>query len=375
MTADSILVTGGAGFIGSHLVDRLVASGRAVRVLDVLEPQVHGDSNGYRNPDAEYVEGSVLDRELLDATLEGVEAVVHLAAQVGVGQSMYDMTRYVRDNCLGTAVLLEALAQRKSQLSALVVASSMSIYGEGRYSCAKCDVPETEVLRTADALRERRWEPVCLRCGTQAIAEPTPEGKRLAVDSVYAATKRDQEELALVFSRAYGVRTVALRFFNVYGPRQSLSNPYTGVAAIFASRLLNGQPPLVFEDGLQSRDFVHVSDVVHAVELALANERAENVALNVGTGVASTVLDVANALSTGLGVDLVPEIVERFRHGDIRHCYADIAAARLTLGYEPAVSLHDGMKELVEWIVADAPRADDQTERSTAELAARGLVV
>jgi dTDP-L-rhamnose 4-epimerase len=147
------------------------------------------------------------------------------------------------------------------------------------------------------------------------------------------------------------------------------------VAAIFASRLLNGQPPLVFEDGLQSRDFVHVSDVVHAVELALANERAENVALNVGTGVASTVLDVANALSTGLGVDLVPEIVERFRHGDIRHCYADIAAARLTLGYEPAVSLHDGMKELVEWIVADAPRADDQTERSTAELAARGLVV
>jgi dTDP-L-rhamnose 4-epimerase len=204
MTADSILVTGGAGFIGSHLVDRLVASGRAVRVLDVLEPQVHGDSNGYRNPDAEYVEGSVLDRELLDATLEGVEAVVHLAAQVGVGQSMYDMTRYVRDNCLGTAVLLEALAQRKSQLSALVVASSMSIYGEGRYSCAKCDVPETEVLRTADALRERRWEPVCLRCGTQAIAEPTPEGKRLAVDSVYAATKRDQEELALVFSRADG---------------------------------------------------------------------------------------------------------------------------------------------------------------------------
>jgi dTDP-L-rhamnose 4-epimerase len=375
MAAEGVLVTGGAGFIGSHVVDRLVADGRVVHVLDAFEPQVHGSSNGYRNPEAKYLEGSILDRDLLASALKAVESVVHLAAQVGVGQSMYDMTRYVRDNCLGTAVLLEALAERRDRLSALIVASSMSIYGEGRYACPVCDVAETEVVRTPEALRDRRWEPVCLSCGLAAVPTPTPEGKRLTVDSVYAATKRDQEELCLIFGRAYDVRTVALRFFNVYGPRQSLSNPYTGVAAIFASRLLNDRAPLVFEDGLQSRDFVHVSDIVRAIELALVNESAGNVALNVGTGAASTVLDVAHSLARGLGVDLAPEIVSRFRHGDIRHCYADISAATRTLGYEPAVSLQAGMKELIEWIVEYAPAADDQTQRSTAELAERGLVL
>jgi dTDP-L-rhamnose 4-epimerase len=375
MSAERLLITGGAGFIGSHLVDRLVATGRSVRVLDVLEAQVHGASTGYRNPDAQYVEGSVLNRELVSSALAGVEAVVHLAAQVGVGQSMYEMARYVRDNGLGTAVLLEAVAERRDSVSSLVVASSMSIYGEGLYACAACGVEDAHVVRSVDALSDRRWEPVCSSCGSEATPMPTPERKRLDCDSVYATTKRDQEELCLVFGRAYGVRSVALRFFNTYGPRQSLSNPYTGVAAIFASRLLNRAAPLVFEDGLQSRDFVHVSDIVRAIELSLNSDRAQDVALNVGTGVATTVLDVAEALAAGLEVDLAPEIVNRFRQGDIRHCYADISAAKEILGYEPAVSLQDGMKNLIGWLVTDAPPAEDKTQRSTAELAARGLVL
>jgi dTDP-L-rhamnose 4-epimerase len=375
LAAEAVLVTGGAGFIGSHLVDRLLAGGRKVRVLDVLEPQVHGESNGYRNPEAEYVEGSILDRDLLAAALEGVGAVVHLAAQVGVGQSMYDMARYVQDNCLGTAVLLEAVAERRHVVSSLVVASSMSIYGEGLYACEVCGVEDADVVRSADALRERRWEPVCSSCGSETKPMATPERTRLDCDSVYATTKRDQEELCLVFGRAYGVRTVALRFFNTYGPRQSLSNPYTGVAAIFASRLLNGAAPLVFEDGLQSRDFVHVSDIVRAIELSLSIERAQNVALNVGTGAATTVLDVAQALAVGLDLDLAPEIVNRFRQGDIRHCYADISAANEMLGYEPEVSLREGMRDLINWLVTDAPPAEDKTQSSTAELGARGLVL
>lgn len=375
MTRDPVLVTGGAGFIGSHVVDRLVENGRRVRVLDALEPQVHDGAAGYRNAGAEYLVGSVLDPQLVSSALEGIETVIHLAAQVGVGQSMYDLGRYVRDNCLGTAVLLEALADRRDAVRTLIVASSMSIYGEGLYSCETCKAEDVRVVRTEDALRERRWEPVCRVCASEVQSHPTTERKELETDSIYAVTKRDQEELCLVFGRAYGIRTIALRFFNVYGARQSLSNPYTGVAAIFISRLLNGRPPLVFEDGLQSRDFIHVEDIARAVELALSAADVGDVALNVGSGVPTTVLDVANVLSDALDFKGAPEIVHRYRHGDIRHCYADIGAARNALGYKPRVSFRDGMSELVEWIAREAPRADDRTERSTAELIKRRLVL
>jgi dTDP-L-rhamnose 4-epimerase len=375
MTDAAVLVTGGAGFIGSHLVDRLVDAGTSVRVLDVLEPQVHGSSDGHRNPEAEYLDGSVLDRDLVGSALEGVAAVVHLAAQVGVGQSMYEMERYVRENCLGTAVLLEEIAERREAIAALVVASSMSIYGEGQYACDGCGDRDPEVLRTDSALRERQWEPVCARCGAEVRAVPTTERKRLESGSVYATTKRDQEDLCLVFGRAYGIRTVALRFFNVYGPRQSLSNPYTGVAAIFSSRLLNLEPPLVFEDGLQSRDFIHVSDIVQGIELALEHEGADGLALNIGTGRPTTVLDVAHALGAAMEREIDPQIVHRFRHGDIRHCYADISAARDALGYAPRVAFEDGMRELCGWIAEEAPAAEDRVSASTSELEQRGLVI
>lgn len=373
--SEAVLVTGGAGFIGSHLVDRLVRLGCRVRVLDALESQVHGRSNGYRNPHAEYLEGTILNRQLVRSALRGVGAVVHLAAQVGVGQSMYEMARYVRDNSLGTAVLLEELAQRRDAISSLVVASSMSIYGEGQYTCPSCGGEEAEVVRTQAALQARRWEPVCTACGTEVRPLPTTERKRLRAGSVYAITKRDHEDLCLVFGRAYGVRTVALRFFNVYGRRQSLSNPYTGVVAIFASRLLNGASPSVFEDGLQTRDFVHVSDIVQAIERALSAKAAGDIALNIGTGVPTTVCEIAHALANELGVDCPPSLVGRFRQGDIRHCYADISAARRVLGYEPRVGLREGLSDLVAWISETAPEAQDLTVRSTQELEARGLVV
>jgi dTDP-L-rhamnose 4-epimerase len=372
---DAVLVTGGAGFIGSHLVDRLLERGSRVRVLDVVEPQVHGTSVGYRNPEAEYLDASILDRERLTGALDGVDAVVHLAAQVGVGQSMYEMERYVRENCVGTAVLLEEVANRRDSIGRLVVASSMSIYGEGQYVCDHCADEDPEVERTDEALRKRRWEPVCARCGSDVRPVATTERKRLRSDSVYATTKRDQEDLCLVFGRAYGIPTLALRFFNVYGPRQSLSNPYTGVAAIFASRLLNGERPLVFEDGLQARDFIHVSDIVRGIELSLEQEDIDGLALNVGTGHATTVLDVAHALARAMRRDIEPEVVNRFRHGDVRHCYADISAARRALGYEPRVAFEDGMVELAAWIAEEAPSAEDRVGRSTAELEERGLVI
>jgi dTDP-L-rhamnose 4-epimerase len=373
LSSGRILVTGGAGFIGSHVVDRLVARGRDVRVLDALEPQVHGAGLGHRNREAEYVIGSVVDPHLVDEALEGVEAVVHLAAQVGVGQSMYDLTRYVSDNCLGTAVLLEAIAERRDRVSTLVVASSMSIYGEGRYSCNTCGVDDTEVTRHREDLAAKRWEPRCAQCGSDARPLPTPEEKRLNCNSVYAVTKRDQEEMCLVLGRAYGIRSVALRFFNVYGPRQSLSNPYTGVAAIFAGRLMNSRQPVVFEDGLQSRDFVHVTDIAHAVAQAVEGD-VDGAPLNIGTGVPTTVLDVARVLAELLDVPGEPEIDGRFRTGDIRHCYADISAARDHLGYQPTVAFADGMRDLIDWIRTEEPAAADKSEESTAELLTRGLV-
>jgi len=369
----NVLVTGGAGFIGSHLVDRLLVEGREVRVLDAIEPQVHGKAAGHRNPGADYMEGSVLDSAMVERALDGVDSVVHLAAQVGVGQSMYEMARYVEENCLGTANLLEGIAANGG-IKSLVVASSMSIYGEGQYACNSCG-EHVRVVRTHADLEGRRWEPRCAACGGEVRSVATSEQKMLEPDSIYATTKRDQEELVLVFGRSHGIRSIALRLFNVYGPRQSLSNPYTGVAAIFSSRLLSGNSPTVFEDGLQSRDFVHVTDVAKAFQLALDRDDVADVALNVGAGNAIPVLEIAEVLASELEVEIEPVIVNKFRHGDVRHCWADISAIRDALGYEPSVEFSDGMRELVAWIRDDSPEFQDSTEAATNELEERGLVL
>ena len=368
------LVTGGAGFIGSHLVRALLDRGDEVVVLDSLEPQVHGDTPPDIPAGVELIVGDVGDAEAADRALQGVERVVHLAAAVGVGQSMYEIARYTERNTMETARFLERVVAQRPMPLRLVVASSMSIYGEGEYAC-----PEHGRVapgpRPEEQLLTRSWELTCDRCEQELEPVGTSEGKALIPTSIYAITKRDHEELCLVTGGAYGIPTVALRFFNVYGPGQALSNPYTGVAAIFASRLLNERPPIVFEDGKQSRDFIHVSDIVQGIELSLEREDADGLALNIGTGRSTPVLEVAEVLGRALGVDAEPELVHKFRQGDIRHCYADITAAREALGYEPKVEFTKGMTELGAWIAENAPESEDRVGRSTSELEERGLVI
>jgi len=356
-----ILVTGGAGFIGSHLVDALVDRGEDVRVLDshVAAGRV------------EFLRGDVADAAAVDGALDGVDAVFHLAAAVGVGQSMYRMADYVRTNSLGTAVLLEAMVKRRERLRRAVVASSMSIYGEGRYRCPEHgDVAPP--LRGPDQLERHDYAMHCPICGGAVDAAPTPESKPLQPTSVYAVTKRDQEELFLSVGAAYGIPSVALRYFNVYGPRQSLGNPYTGVAAIFSSRLLNDRPPPVFEDGHQSRDFIHVSDIVQACLLALENDDAVGLAHNVGTGRSLSLLDMVKALRGRLGGP-EPEMAGRFRQGDIRHCYADTTRARERLGFEARVRFEDGIEDLAEWARGQEP--EDRTAAARDELDSAGLTL
>jgi dTDP-L-rhamnose 4-epimerase len=373
LSKTNVLVTGGAGFIGSHLVDALVANGHKVRVLDALVPQVHGIDAAplHLDPSVEFIQADVCEREIVDKALDGIDVVFHEAAEVGVGQSMYEIQRYVRANDMGTAVLLEAILARQSQIRKLVVASSMSIYGEGAYKCESCGVIYPQ-LRPSEQLLERRWEMECTTCGKELSPTGTSEEKPLFPTSVYAVTKQDQEQFCLAVGRSYKIPTVALRYFNVYGTRQALSNPYTGVCAIFSSRLLNGNRPMIFEDGEQSRDFVHVSDIVQANLLALETDRADYHAVNVGTGVATSVKSVCNLLAAGLGLDIEPEIVGKYREGDIRHCVSDISRARTLLGYEPKVSLEKGIPELLTWVRAQA--AQDQVETATAELESRHLV-
>ncbi|GAO03853.1 NAD-dependent epimerase/dehydratase family protein [Anaeromyxobacter sp. PSR-1] len=370
MSGRRILITGGAGFIGSHLADHLLAHGHAVRALDVLSPQVHGPGAArpaYLAREVELQVGDVRDPEAVRRALRGVDAVVHLAAAVGVGQSMYEVERYVGVNDLGTATLLQALIERP--VERLVVASSMSLYGEGLYRDARGRPVTAE--RTRAQLLARRWEPAG-EGGAALEPVPTPETKPPALASIYALSKYDQERMSLLVGEAYGIATVALRFFNVYGTRQALSNPYTGVLAIFAARYLNGRPPLVNEDGVQRRDFVSVRDVAEACRLALTVPGAAGQVLNVGSGRSFTVLEVAERLAVALGrEELRPEVTQRYRVGDIRHCFADISRARAVLGYAPAVAFDDGLAELAGWL--EGQIAHDRVGEASAELAARGL--
>lgn len=364
------LVTGGAGFIGSHLVARLLELGDDVVVLDSLETQVHGGSSPPVEPDIELVVGDVGDPSVVDGVLARVDRVIHLAAVVGVGQSMYEIDRYVRSNTMATATFLERVVARRDSIQRLVVASSMSIYGEGAYTCAEHG-PAVVSPRPELQLAEREWECRCPVCGEELRPVPTSEEKPLIPTSIYAISKRDHEELSLVVGAAYGIPTVALRFFNVYGPGQSLSNPYTGVAAIFASRLLNGNAPVIFEDGRQSRDFIHVSDIVKGIVLSLSSERADGARINLGTGAPSTVDDVAVALGRGLGVTVEPQRTGQYRAGDIRHCYARTDRARELLGFEAQTALGEGMARLVEWLADQS--AVDLVDAATRELQTRGL--
>jgi len=367
----TVLITGGAGFIGSHLADQLIRSGQRVRVLDNLSSQVHGprrERPKYLNPDVELLIGDVRDADAVERALRGVDEVCHLAAAVGVGQSMYSVESYTSVNNLGTAVLLQALIARP--VERLVVASSMSIYGEGSYENSRGE-PAVAQERSLAQLKAKDWE-VRDEHGELLTPVPTSESKTPACGSVYALSKFDQERLCLMLGQAYGIPSIALRFFNVYGPRQALSNPYTGVLAIFASRLLNDSRPLIFEDGEQRRDFVSVHDVARACALALRTPITNGV-FNIGSGHSYSVRQVAQELADKLDRPIPPELTGRYRVGDIRHCFADISAAREALGYAPEVSFADGMEELVEWLRHEASAATDHTRRAHDELMARGL--
>jgi dTDP-L-rhamnose 4-epimerase len=366
-----ILITGGAGFIGSHVADLLLSCGYAVRILDKLIPQVHGNGRSPRHvhADAELVVGDICDAEAVETAVKNVDAVLHLAAEVGVGQSMYEIVSYTRTNDLGTAVLLEELARHP--VERLVCASSMSIYGEGlaRRQNGEMVAPAE---RPISQLRRGLWE-VLDRDGEPLEPLPTPESKQPALSSVYALNKYNQERLCLLVGKAYGIPTVALRFFNVYGPRQALSNPYTGVLAIFASRLLNKRSPLVFEDGNQRRDFVHVHDVARACLLSLQTPQLTDAVFNIGSGESRSILSVATDLARVVGhPHLAPEVTGKYRAGDIRHCFADIRKSREQLGFSPEVDFEAGLQELAGWL-ADQ-QADDSVEAATRELESRGLV-
>jgi dTDP-L-rhamnose 4-epimerase len=372
MDQSRILVTGGAGFIGSHLVDALVERGHQVRILDKLIDQVHGSGTpSHLNPQAELIQSDICHKDAIRRALEGVDVVYHQAAEVGVGQSMYEPERYMRANTLGTTILLEEIRRHRPQIKKLIVASSMSIYGEGGYRCEQCGDVAPQ-LRSTEQLRARDWEMKCPVCKSELSPTPTNEGKPLFPTSVYAISKQDQEQLCLVMGRAYGIPTIAFRYFNVYGTRQALSNPYTGVCAIFCSRLLNDRAPMIFEDGKQSRDFIHVDDIVHANLLALESDAADFQALNIGTGVATSVNGMAKMLAEGLGKDIEPQVVAEYRQGDIRHCVADISKARKLLGYEPKVQLKEGLQELLEWVKEQT--ATDLVDQAKLELATHNLV-
>jgi dTDP-L-rhamnose 4-epimerase len=369
-----ILVTGGAGFIGSHLVDKLTEEGHEVRVFDNLEPQVHGVEQKipeYLNKNAEFVRGNVYNKEEVKKALEDIEVIFHQAAAVGVGQSMYQIEKYVKVNTIATAQLLDILVNDEHDVKKLIVASSMSVYGEGAYECDNCGVVYPK-LRSIKQLRRRDWEMRCPNCRQIVKPLPTKEDKPTHPTSIYAITKRDQEEMCITIGRAYGIPTVALRYFNVYGTRQSLSNPYTGVVAIFLSRILNGNPLIIFEDGNQSRDFVHVSDVVQANILAMETSKADYEIFNIGTGRRLSILNVANILIQRLNPNLRLEVTGKFREGDIRHCYADISKAQKKLGYTPKIRFEDGISELIEWV--KACRAVDLFEQAIKELKSKGLM-
>ena len=367
---ETVLITGGAGFIGRHVARALIERGDRVRVLDDLIEQVHPSRTrpAELDSDVELLVGDVRDEAMVMRAVTGVDSVIHLAAEVGVGQSMYAVDRYTSVNDYGTAVLFQQLID--NPVRRVVTASSMSIYGEGLYRTEGGELME-EVVR-GHRNPDGSWDPLDPQ-GRPLVPAPTPESKRPALASVYAIGKYVQERLTLTLAPAYGMEGTALRLWNVYGPGQALSNPYTGVLAIFASRLLNGRPPMIFEDGQQRRDFVHVSDIARAFLLALDKPEANGQVFNIGSGEERTVQQVAELQAASMGrPDLKAEITHKARIGDIRHCIPDLTFAREVLGYETRQDFAEGLAELAEWVARQ--EAEDRVVEAREELEMRGLV-
>jgi len=369
-----VLVTGGAGFIGSHTVDALIARGDTVRVFDNLNPQVHGSSARkplYLHEDVEFVQGDVRDRDSLKKAIEEVDIIIHDAAEVGVGQSMYSIDQYISTNVRGTGILWDILVNDRNNVEKVLVASSMSNYGEGRYVC-ELHGKIAPKPRPVKQMQAGQWEILCPTCQKPAMPVPTDENKEMHCTSVYAQSKKDQEVYSLMIGEAYKIPTVACRYFNCYGPRQSLNNPYTGAAAIFSSAVKNGKAPLIYEDGHQKRDFIHVKDLVRGKLMLLDSSESNYQVFNIGCGQPGSILEVAETLIEIFGKSLTPDVIGKFRNGDIRHCYADTSKLR-TLGFKPELSLKEGLADLAAW--CDEQTSISRVEDAHKELIAKGLVV
>lgn len=367
-----ILVTGGAGFVGSLLVDKLIQRGYRVRILDNLEDQVHqGHKPKYLNRKAEFIKGDILDYKTLRQTMEGIDAIFHFAAAVGVGQSNYQIKKYVDTNIGGIANLLDILVNSKNKIKKFITISSMTGYGEGNYKCKKDGIVRPP-LRSEEQLRKKDWNLYCPICMDLVIPVPTDEEALDYPNSVYGLSKKAQQDLSFLIGNIYKIPVVVLRGFNIYGPRQSLSNPYTGVTAIFISRLKNDKDVVVFEDGLQTRDFISVHDAVDAFMLSLEKDEANNQLFNIGSGKGTAILEVAQTLSGLLGKQGSIKASQEFRKNDIRHCFANISKAKEKLGWEPKVSLAEGLKELIEW--SKMQDAEDKFSQAQQELKDKGLL-
>lgn len=373
-----ILVTGGCGFIGSRLVSRLLELEHSVVVLDNLSPQIHGTLPNLSLPwsaatDVRVVRGDIATGEGLDAALDGVEAIAHLAAETGTGQSMYQIARYNAVNTQGTALLLERMIALKTPVRRLVLSSSRSIYGEGSYVCTQCSTLQTPSTRVRAHMEGGQWEPLCGLCQSTLNPVPTREDAPIRPASIYAATKAAQEDLVRIACEAAGVPAVALRFQNVYGEGQSLKNPYTGIISIFSTRIRRSLSLPIYEDGLESRDFVHVDDVVDAVAQSLLQPLSGYGVFNIGAGEPTSVITLARVLAKVMGSSIEPVVTGEFRLGDIRHCYADISAARAAIGFTPKIGLEEGLRRFAAWALGE-PLEEDRLDRAVTELKARGLM-
>ena len=372
MKYKNILVTGGAGFIGSFLVDQLIKDGHKVRIFDNLEKQVHNEKKpSYLNKKAEFIKGDVRNKVSLSKAIKGIDAVYHLAAAVGVAQSNYEIKKYIDVNTGGTANLLDILVNEKHTVKKLVTISSMTGFGEGNYKCSKCGVVRPP-LRDEKQLKKSDWNIYCPNCSKKVTPVPTEDDAKEYPSSIYAISKKSQQDMALLNASLYNFPTVVLRGFNVYGPRQSLSNPYTGVSAIFISRLKNDREAICYEDGSQSRDFVSVHDIVRAFILALEKDSANGNVINIGSGKATSIKEIAMIIAKALGKENLVKVSGEFRKNDTKHCYANISKAKKLLGWEPKVSIKDGFEELIRW--GENEKAVDTFTSAEKELKTKGLL-
>lgn len=374
----NILITGGAGFIGSNLALQLLKKGYSVTVLDNLSTQIHGENPEYTSPlyisikdKVNFIKGSVANREILSYALQGQDYVVHLAAETGTGQSMYEIEHYVEVNSLGTALLLDILTNESHRVKKVVVASSRAIYGEGKYICDVCGIVYP-LARKDEDMQKGDFECKCPKCGGPVTLTGTTEDSLSHPTSVYGIAKQNQEQMVLTVCPAIQIAGVALRYQNVYGPGQSLSNPYTGILSIFSTQIKNGNGINIFEDGKETRDFVYIDDVVAATILAIEKEEANNEVFNVGTGIATDVVTVTNELIKNYNIHVPVFISGNYRLGDIRHNYADISKARTLLGFEPKITFEEGIQRFTTWVNQQTIQADKYNE-SIEEMKKRGL--